>query len=314
MIQESAVRAVFERSLKLKRTESCLIVTDTVKESIGRAFYEFAKGITSKAKILVMEPTKEHASEPPAEIAKAMLEYDVELLITSKSLTHTAARRAATDKGARVGTMPNIIEEIVNRSLDIDYDVLKARSTYIYGLLKASDKVRVVTELGTDITFEVGGSGFFGATGGVFDRPGDYGNLPEGEVSFAPSKADGVFVVDASFSGLGLLDSPLKLKAKDCSVYEITGKRAEEFKERLDRVGPKAYVVAELGIGLNPKAIIMGNILEDEKVIGTVHIAVGNNCSYGRTNNVPLHLDGVITKPTVYLDGKLLMEKGNFVL
>jgi leucyl aminopeptidase (aminopeptidase T) len=58
----------------------------------------------------------------------------------------------------------------------------------------------------------------------------------------------------------------------------------------------------------------MGNILEDEKVIGTVHIAVGNNCSYGRTNNVPLHLDGVITKPTVYLDGKLLMDAGKFIL
>ena len=95
-------------------------------------------------------------------------------------------------------------------------------------------------------------------------------------------------------------------------VYEITGERAEEVIKRLDRVGPMAYLVAELGIGLNPKAKVTGNILEDEKVIGTAHIAVGNNLSYGGDNDVPLHLDGVITRPDIYADGKKLMQKGRF--
>jgi leucyl aminopeptidase (aminopeptidase T) len=56
---------------------------------------------------------------------------------------------------------------------------------------------------------------------------------------------------------------------------------------------------------------VIGNVLEDEKVIGTVHIAVGNNLSYGGDNDVPLHLDGVIRKPDIYIDGKKIMEKGN---
>lgn len=71
--------------------------------------------------------------------------------------------------------------------------------------------------------------------------------------------------------------------------------------------------MAELGIGLNPKAKIIGIILEDEKVIGTVHIALGNNLSYGGTNDVPLHLDGVIKSPDVYVDGKVIMAKGKFI-
>ena len=313
MINESAIKAVFEGSLKLKPDESCLIVTDTVKEPIARVFYEYARQITSESRIIVMEPTKEHATEPPEHVAREMLNYDVELLITDKSLTHTAARRNATAKGARIATMPTITEDIANRCLDIDYDALKRDSNRIHGLLKTATSVRVTTELGTDMVLRVGSSGFFGKDGGSFDHPGAYGNLPEGEVAFSPETCDGVFIVDASFPGFGILDSPLTFKVRECMVYEITGKRAEEVVRRLDRVGPKAYRVAELGIGLNPKARIIGNILEDEKVIGTAHIALGNNLSFGGNNDVPLHLDGVITGPDVYVDGVKLMEKGSFV-
>ncbi|MFQ5952716.1 MAG: aminopeptidase, partial [Candidatus Omnitrophota bacterium] len=298
MIDKSAVKAVFESSLKLKPAESCLIVTDTIKEPIGQAFYEYASKITSKVKLVVMEPTKEHATEPPEKVANEMLQYDVQILVTEKSLTHTKARIAATEKGARIATMPTITEDIANRCLDIDYEALKEESRRIHEILKDASTIRVTTELGTDITFTVGESKFFGQDGGSFDYSGAFGNLPEGEVSFSPETCEGVYVVDASFPDLGLLDSPITFKVKDGVVYEITGARAKEVIQRLDRVGPKAYMVAELGIGLNPKAKVIGNVLEDEKVRGTVHIALGNNLSYGGDNDVPLHLDGVITKPT----------------
>ncbi len=313
MINASAIKAVFEGSLKLKPSESCLIVTDTIKEPIGMAFHEFAKKITKKADIIVIEPTREHATEPPEDVAKKMLEYDVEILATEKSLTHTKARKVATAKGARIATMPGITEDIANRCLDIDYDALRRESNKIYDILKGSSNIRVTTALGTDITMSVGKSDFFGKDGGSFHKPGDYGNLPEGEVSFAPETAEGVFVVDASFPQMGILDSPLTFKVKGGMVYDISGSRSEEVKRRLDEVGPKAYKVAELGIGLNPKAKIIGIILEDEKVIGTVHIALGNNLSYGGTNDVPLHLDGVIKSPDVYVDGKVIMAKGKFI-
>jgi len=313
MINESAIKAVFSGSLKLKPAETCLVVTDTIKKEIGQAFYKYALNISSKTDIAVIEPTREHGEEPPEIIAKQMLQYDVELLITEKSLTHTKARREATLKGVRIATMPSITEDIANRCLDIDYDALKLESNRIYDVLNASRTVRVITGLGTDITFKIGKAHFFGKNGGSFDYPGAFGNLPEGEVSFSPKTCDGIFVVDASFPDIGILDSPLTFKVKEGKVYEIAGKRSEEVINRLDRVGPKAYFVAELGIGLNPKAKVIGNILEDEKVIGTVHVALGNNLSYGGTNDVPLHLDGVITKPDIYVDDKRIMKKGHFI-
>lgn len=313
MIDRKAIEAVFKGSLKLKPEESCLVVTDTVKEPIGRAFYDYAVQVTSKAKLIVMDPTAEHASEPPLDVSEEMLKYDVQILATDKSLTHTRARREATKTGARVATMPMITEEIVNRCLDIDYDELKEVSNKIYDILSRSESIRVTTQLGTDITFYVGKSGFFGKDGGSFDVPGSYGNLPEGEVSFSPETCEGVFVVDASFPELGLLEDPITFKVRAGSVYEITGPHADNIIKRLDRVGPKAYLVAELGVGLNPKAKVIGNILEDEKVIGTVHIAVGNNLSYGGDNDVPLHLDGVIRDPDIFVDGKPIMKAGTFL-
>ncbi len=312
MVSEKAITAVFEGSLKLKPGEKCLIVTDTIKEPIGRAFYEYAKSITPNSKIIVIEPTKEHAEEPPVEVAREMLEFDVEILVTEKSLTHTKARRDATAKGIRIATMPSITEDIANRCLDIDYEDLKRKSNFLYKILKSSDSVRVTTKLGTDITFTVGGSGFFGADGGSFDYPGAYGNLPEGEVAFAPGTCEGIFYVDASFPGVGLVKKPLVFKVKEGFAVEIEGERSLEVKKRLDKVGKKAYKIAELGIGLNPKAKIIGQVLEDEKVIGTVHIALGNNLSFGGDNDVPIHLDGVIKKPTIYADDKKIMQEGKW--
>ena len=312
MINKKGMQAVFTGAMKLTSQESCLILTDTVKEPIGRAFYEYAKTITKDVEILVMAPTQEHAQEPTLEISEAMLKYDVELLITDKSLTHTRARIEATKKGSRIATMPMITEAIANRCLDIDYDKLKEESGKIYSILKQTQTVRVTTALGTDISFTIGSSDFFGQNGGSFHAPGSYGNLPEGEISFAPETCEGTFIVDASFPSIGLMDSPLTFKVKNGKVFEIIGERAEEVRRRLDLVGPKAYIVAELGIGLNPKAKITGNILEDEKVIGTVHIALGNNLSYGRSNDVPLHLDGVIRDPDIYIDNSIVMEKGQF--
>jgi leucyl aminopeptidase (aminopeptidase T) len=313
MISQNAVKAVFTGSLKLKPTESCLIVADTITESIGRRFYEYAQSITNKCKIIIINPTREHGSEPPEDVAKEMLHYDVQILVTEKSLTHTRARREATAKGARIATMPSITEDIANRCLDVDYDALKKESVRLCDIIKGSRAVRVTTKQGTDITFKVGSGTIFGRDGGIFDYPGAVGNLPEGEISFAPETCEGTYVVDASFPDLGLLDSPLTFTVKQGTVQKITGAKADKVVQRLDAAGPRAYRVAELGIGLNPKAKVIGNILEDEKVIGTVHIAVGNNLSYGGDNDVPLHLDGVITRPDIYIDGKKIMEQGKFL-
>ncbi len=71
--------------------------------------------------------------------------------------------------------------------------------------------------------------------------------------------------------------------------------------------------VAEIGIGVNPMARVIGNVLEDEKAFRTVHVAFGDNHTFGGRTRAEVHLDGVMLNPSVWLDGEKLMEKGKLL-
>ena len=72
--------------------------------------------------------------------------------------------------------------------------------------------------------------------------------------------------------------------------------------------------IAELGIGTNEKAIVTGVVLEDEKAMGTVHVALGDNASMGGTVHAPIHLDGVVLKPTLMVDETVILEAGKLMI
>ena len=130
-------------------------------------------------------------------------------------------------------------------------------------------------------------------------------------------QAEGVFIVDGSMAGIGDLagKTPITIKVEGGYAVEITGgPEADELWSKLEAVGKKAFHTAELGVGTNDAAKIIGNILEDEKVMGTVHIALGNNMSMGGTFDVPIHLDGIIKDPTLELDGKVIMDSGKLLV
>ncbi|MFA5358004.1 MAG: aminopeptidase [archaeon] len=313
MIKKSALKAVFETALKLKPSESCLILTDTSKESLAKQFFDYVSKINSKVHFEVMKPLNGHGQEPLPQIADLMKRFDVELLITSFSLTHTKARRDANKAGARIASMPLLTEEISNRCLDVDFKEVNDVCERLQGVLQNSKTVRVTSGSGTDIIFQLGNRKIF-STPGLIHSKGAVNNLPDGEVEFSPVSASGRYVVDGSLVGFEKSKLPLIFDVGDGTVTNISGKHALEFKEILNKIGPKAYVVAELGIGTNPKAIVTGNILEDEKSLGTCHIAVGNNLSYGGFNDVPLHLDGLILKPTIFADEEMVMKNGKLLL
>jgi len=101
------------------------------------------------------------------------------------------------------------------------------------------------------------------------------------------------------------------MKVNSGFVREISGgTEAKKLKALLDSVGELAYNIAELGIGTNDKAKLVGSVLEDEKVMGTVHMALGDNMSMGGKISVRSHLDGIILKPTLVVDGVTLMKDG----
>jgi leucyl aminopeptidase (aminopeptidase T) len=182
--------------------------------------------------------------------------------------------------------------------------------------LKKVSEIHVKTELGTDITFPIKKRKIIQSTG-VLRKIGESGNIPSGEVYMAPveEKANGVVVFDGSIAGIGLLKDPVTVEFINGYAEKISGKvDARVLSRFLNKEGQLARNLGEFGIGTNYKAELCGDILEDEKVLGTIHFAFGNNISMGGSIDVPLHIDGIVLKPTVYADGKLIMEEGKLLI
>ena len=313
---DRASEIAIKTCMKVKKNEKILIITDEQKREIGISLHENAKRLGFYSLFVEMKSGKINGEEPPAEIAELMQKFDIVLIPTAKSLTHTDARRAASANGVRVATFPGITKEIMIRGMNADYKAIAKRSIKLKGILEQGKHIRVTAPAGTDISFEIAGRTAI-ASKGLFHNKGESGNLPTGETFLAPVEgtANGVFVVDGSMAGLGLIgDVNIKVEVEKGFATKITGGRqARQLREMLDKVGKGACNIAEFGIGTNDSARLSGIILEDEKVMGTIHIALGNNISMGGSFNVPIHLDGVVKKPTVYLDKKLLMDKGKLL-
>ena len=114
---------------------------------------------------------------------------------------------------------------------------------------------------------------------------------------------------------IGKVTTPITVVIKKGKILSITGgKEAAVLKAVLDDYPETARLVAELGIGTNPLASVIGNVTVDEKALGTVHVAFGNSASIGGTNEVRIHLDAVVLSPTLWLDGFLIMKDGNLVI
>ncbi len=307
---------VLEKCLGLKKNEKLLLITDSRLYSIAKMFFNEAKKITDSVKLVKIPIPKVHGSEPSKNTAKEMLKCDAALLITTKSLSHTKARKNACDKGVRVVTMPGITKSIIARALDINYVSLKKINNKIADIMDKGKTVRIKTKLGTDINFSIAGRKAFGRESGIYKNRGSFGNLPTGEVFIAPveNTANGIFIADASFAGIGKLRKPLKVYVKGGYAAGFSGNDAKKLESLLNFVGKEARNIAEFGIGTNEKATITGNILEDEKVKGTCHIALGNNAGFGGKVNVELHLDGIIKKPGIWIGKRKIMNEGVLII
>ncbi len=297
--------------LAVKPTEDVLIITDDSRLSIGTALYEGAKELGCEALLLVMKERELSGEEPPRTVAAAMKAADVVICPTAKSLTHTNAKIEAQKTGTRVATMPGITEEMFGAgAMTADYDeVLKLTGKVTELLTKA--KKAVIEKDGCTLTLNLQGRDGVPSPG-VYREAGQCGNLPSGEAYIAPLEdgVNGEMIVDGSMVGIGKLDAPLKFVIQDGKIVSITGEKSEMLDILL--ANDRNRTVAELGIGTNEAAILNGIILEDEKVYGTVHVAFGTNTSFGGTNKADCHMDGILLKPTLYLDDTLVIKDGEF--
>jgi leucyl aminopeptidase (aminopeptidase T) len=295
--------------------EDVLVVCNQGTEEIGALMRIEAQGDGAEATLAVISERETHAAEPPRAVAAAMAAADVVLAPTVQSLSHTAARKAASEAGVRIGTLPGVTEEMLVRLMGGDLDEMRRRGWAVVSALNSGSEMRITCPNGSDLTLGVEGRlGIVDA--GELSNRGAFGNLPCGEGFIAPIEgtAEGKLVVDGSIAGVGLLDAQVEMTLRGGHLVAASGSEGGELMDLLNPHGEDGTNVAELGIGTNEEAILTGNILEDEKILGTCHVAFGASAAIGGTVQVPVHLDVVVMEPTVEIDGEAILSGGDLLL
>jgi aminopeptidase len=321
---KNALKAV----LALNEGESLLIVTDEDKSEVASAFARAGSELGAQVRTVTLPEALRPLTDVPAEfgpeldhcqhggvIINAFAAHSTETPFRIKLLKQEQATNS------RIGHAPGITVSMMTQgSMTVDYAQVARTADHLMAKFENANTVHLTAPGGTELTLGIADRAF---DTDVRIKPGTYGNLPAGEIWCAPieDKADGVIVCDGSIGDLGQVSSPLVIEVKRGLIVALqsTDNQLVDKIRQLTSVDDMASVIGELGIGLNPKARLTGNLLEDEKAGQTAHIAFGHNTDMPRgQNDSKTHRDFLFYKPTLeveYLDGskETIIKDGDIV-
>ncbi|MDR7544184.1 MAG: hypothetical protein QN120_08065 [Armatimonadota bacterium] len=303
---------------RIREGEKVLVVADTDTAVVAEALAAAALELTSEVVTTFMTPRHVDGDEPPAVVAAALMAADVALLPVSYSISHSTAVRNALQSGTRVLSLPAVTPiQLVRGGAEADFEAAAPTVRRVAERLTAASSAHLTTPAGTDCTFDLRGrSG--NAHDCILDRPGKFSAFPNIEANIAPvdGTAEGVLVFDGSIPNLrlgGTLRSPVTCTVKRGAIVQIEGGwEAAMIRKVWAALGDAAvYNVAQLAIGLNPAIpILTGVWAQDHGAFGTVHIGIGTSANLGGTTKAAAHFDGMMSRPTLMLDGQVLLEDG----
>ena len=295
--------------------ENVVISTDTNKLRIAEALAAAAHAVGAVPTIVMITPTGAHGAQLPAPVVAACREADIFFLPSTFSQTHTDARIQAIQNGARGATMCEVTEDaLCVGGILADFEECDRLGRRLGSWIDGAVEMRITTPLGTDFRGVVRGRPMQYETG-LFRHPGQFAALPNSEINISPIEgtAEGVAVIDVRVMSVGITRrEPITLTLKGGLIQRVEGGVLAEDLARIlaNFQDPTAYNVAEFGIGLNPMARECATNLEDLGKADHAHIGIGSNYAIGGKVKAPCHIDAILRDASVYLDGKLVYDKG----
>jgi hypothetical protein len=297
---------------RLEPGESVLVVVDEQLLESGSQLVAAAAAAGGRP-TLALWTGERPLPAPPPEAAAAALDTALCLFLSQAPRGDEADARFALAEAVRAGGgrelyLGFVDEELLQGELSRPAPDLGEVARRLLRELEGSRELRLRGAAGTDLRLRVDGRPWL--TDAAPLEPGDFANFPGGEVYVAPHRdgADGVLVADLTvpYTVDGLVDAPVTLTFERGRVTSIEGGRAAALlRELVERAGPGADVVAELGLGLNPAVAPRGHVMLDEKAAGTAHVAIGRNTgSYGGDNDAAIHVDMIFARPELEADGR----------
>lgn len=307
-------RKLVEINGNVKSDEKVVIVTDYSMTEIANDLAVAARAADAQVTICIMEQRKLDGQEPPSPVAAAMKEADVIFSPVRFSITHTKAMKEALNQGARAILMTAHNEQVLLSPalLETDFQAQVPKCHALGDAFRKGKKVRLTSPKGTDLEFSIEGRGVNILTN--IPNPGELAPVPDIEVNVVPvtGSANGRLVIDASvpYLGIGILEEDIVCEVKDGFIISMTGGvQAEFLLEKLNSYNdPNCFNVAELGVGMNPGAQLTGNMLDDEGIVGSVHIGIGTSLTLGGEIIAPMHYDLIMFEPTIEIDGEIVQD------
>ncbi|WP_053204308.1 aminopeptidase [Jiangella muralis] len=307
---DRAIGTVLDDCFAVRPDEHVLVVGDPATRDLAEALWQGSRSRGAEAVLLLIEERLD--GEPARPVAGAMAAADVFIVATRQSLSHMNARKEATARGARGATLPGVTAAMLTRAMAVDLPALRARGIAAAELFTQAGTAHLTCPNGTDMWFRIGGRQGI-ADDGDLTAPQAFGNLPCGEAAISPETGHGR-IAASSVTPAGILPEPMLLTVEDGQLTDATGPHGGAFLELLRSHGRLGTNLAELGVGTNDGAAFTGNVLEDEKVLGTAHVAFGASDAFGGSVYVPIHRDVVIVDPTLDVDGVRVLDAGRWLL
>jgi leucyl aminopeptidase (aminopeptidase T) len=314
------VRKLVAVNGRVQPGDTAVVITDAILKDIADLVAQAATEAGGRVTTCIMPSRAQDGQEPPPPVAAAMREATVIFSPVSRSITHTRAMRAALDRGARAILMTAYSEDLLASPalLTTDFEAQASLCRRVGAALSEGEAVRLSSPRGTDLRFSIAGR-----TANVLTNIPDRGELapvPDIEVNVVPvtGTAEGTLVADASipYLGIGVLAEPVTCMVEQGFITKIDGgEQAHILATALATHGdPNCYNVAELGIGLNPNARLTGQMLDDEGVLGTIHIGIGTSHTLGGEVVAPTHYDLLMWAPTIEVDGVVMQRDQEIVV
>lgn len=316
---QRCARVALEKCASVRAGERVLVITDTMRDqSVAHSLIGAALAADAEGVLVVIPARRSTPQEPPASVLAAMQAADLVFLYTTYSLTHSSARVQAQQAGARIISMPGVTEDGFLRTMSVDMVRLASLTNRVAERVARARTARVTTALGTDMRYELGHP--VATLDGMVQKAGDLDAFPPGLFLSVPQKgsAAGTAVVDGAITQIGRVSGPVTMTFADGRLTKIQGETdAARLKQLLASLDDdNAYKFAAWGIGTNPGAALLGEdpSFEGERVFGWTHVSTGSNATLpGGTVQAKIHLDGLISQPTIHLDEEMILEDGKFV-
>lgn len=322
MLMLKGAMKILTVSFKAKAGEKLLIITDPTLVEVAESLAAAGEQIGCETVITIMRPREWDGEEPPAVVAEAMKTADLVAFPTVRDIAHTAATKAALQTGTRILSLAGCASEILMEGgIDEDFDRVRPLCDRVAAMLGAGGTVRLTNPAGTnvevDITERPGNSHAC-----VADTPGSFTGVPNIEANISPVSAEGTIVFDGSVPNLrgaerGVLREPIRLTVREGSITEVEGGIDARNLDTLwkQQKDPSAYNIAQLAIGLNPSIrALNGLIVNDHGAWGTVHFGIGTSTNLGGEVKAKGHIDGIMLRPTLSIDGVPVIEDGRVVI